>query len=274
MKQGVAGIHSRILTTDTTGVRRSSTPASPSEEGEELEDFVFGGREGLVGDQLELDVQAGFDFGEEIRFFFGEEMGERGADADPDGFARGVEVGGGEEGPAQVEGDGQVGLHAAGAATAGAGLGQGLFEVAPGALAGDLDQAELGDLEQAGPGAVLRKLRLEALEDLAAVLRVFHVDEIHDEDASEVPQADLPRDLGDRFEVRLEDRVFERVAANELAGVDVDRDERFGLVDDDRYPGSERDPVLQGVLELRLDAEPLEERLRLFVQPDAGHELR
>ena len=73
-------------------------------------------------------------------------------------------------------------------------------------------------------------------------------------------QADLPRDLGHRFEVRREDRVLERVLADELPGVDVDRDERLRLLDDERASRGQLDPALQGVLDLRLDAERLEER--------------
>ena len=146
-----------------------------------------------------------------------------------------------QERPAQVERHRQVRLHAA-AARAGAGTRQDLLEVAAGALAGDLDQAELGDLEDARAGAVPGQLLLEPLEHLAAVLGILHVDEVHDEDAAEVAQADLPGDLGDRLEVRREDRLLERVAADEPSRVDVDRDERLGLVDDDRAAGGERAP--------------------------------
>ncbi len=54
---------------------------------------------------------------------------------------------------------------------------------------------------------------------------------------------------------------IEVLLADVFAGVDVDRDERFGLVDDDRPARWKRHPALQGVLDLRLDAEGLEERL-------------
>ena len=87
--------------------------------------------------------------------------------------------------------------------------------------------------------------------DLAAVLGVLHVDEVHDEEPAEVAQPDLPRDLGDRLEVRREDRLLEVVLADELARVDVDRDEGLGLVDHDRAARGEVHPALQRVLDLR-----------------------
>ena len=48
--------------------------------------------------------------------------------------------------------------------------------------------------------------------------------------------------------------------ADEAAGVDVDRDQRLGLVDDEVAARLEPDLALERVLDLRLDAESLEER--------------
>jgi hypothetical protein len=97
---------------------------------------------------------------------------------------------------------------------------------------------------------------------------------VHDEDPAQVAQADLPGDLDDRFEVRREDRLLERVAADELSGVDVDRDEGLRLVDDDRPAGGKVHPGLQRALDLLLDAEPLEEGLGVFVELHARHQIR
>jgi len=54
------------------------------------------------------------------------------------------------------------------------------------------------------------------------VFLVFHVDEIDDDDAAEVAQAQLPRDGLRRLQVGLEDRVVEVARADETAGIDVD----------------------------------------------------
>ena len=98
-----------------------------------------------------------------------------------------------------------------------AGARQDALEVAARALARELDQAELRDRQHARARAVPRELRLEALEDLAAVLGLLHVDEVDDEQAAEVPQADLPRDLRNGLEVRREHRLLEAVLADEAA---------------------------------------------------------
>jgi hypothetical protein len=74
------------------------------------------------------------------------------------------------------------------------------------------------------------------------LLALVHVDEVDDDDAAEVAQANLADDLGDGVEVGLDDGVFEaRRLADVLAGVDVDGDQRFGLVDDDGAAGLEPD---------------------------------
>src|SRR6266540_4440096 len=239
-----------------------------------LQSFVVLGREGVVFDEVELDLEPPLDLGEELRFLLRQQPGQGGPNAQADSLTRGVEAGRGEESPAQVQGDREVRLDAAGAAAAGAGAGQDLLQVAAGALSGDLDQAELRDLEEARAGAVFGQLLFELFDHLAAVLRVFHVDEVHDEDAAQVTQADLPRDLGDRLKVRREDRLFERVAADELSRVDVDRDEGLRLVDDNRPAGGEVHPGLQSTLDLSFDAKTLEEGSGAFVELDARREIR
>ncbi len=63
---------------------------------------------------------------------------------------------------------------------------------------------------------------------------------------AEIAQTNLTNDLGNGVKVGLDDGVFEpRRFADKLAGVDVDRDESFGLVDDDRAAGLEPDLAAQ-----------------------------
>src|SRR5665213_1472375 len=62
--------------------------------------------------------------------------------------------------------------------------------------------------------------------------------------------------------------------ADELARVDVDRDQGFGLVDDDRAAGLEPDLGTQGLVDLFGDAELLEEWGLLGVELDAADERR
>ena len=108
---------------------------------------------------------------------------------------------------------------------------------------------------------------------LVAVLALVHVDEVDDDDAAEVAQPDLANDLGDGIEVGLDDGVLEpRRLADVLAGVDVDRDQRLGLVDDDGSAGLEPDLRPQRLVDLFGDAELLEERRLLGVELDAPDE--
>ncbi len=78
-----------------------------------------------------------------------------------------------------------------------------------------------------------------------------------------------------RFEVRLDDGVFEarRAAAHVLAGVDVDGDERFGVVDDDVPAGLEPHFRAQRFVEVLLNAELLEDRRFLGVELHAADQL-
>src|SRR5262249_29342943 len=102
----------------------------------------------------------------------------------------------------------------------------GLVEEPPEALARALprhfDEPELRD-------AIERRLRLVLLEQIfetAAHLlsraRSIHVDEVENDETAEISEAELVGDLFDRFEVRLEDRLFVilRALADVAAGVD------------------------------------------------------
>ena len=81
--------------------------------------------------------------------------------------------------------------------------------------------------------AVVLQRILEAPLDRAIVAGFLHVDEIDDDQAGEVAQAQLARDFVGRLEIGAQRRVLDIVLARRAAGIDVDRDQRFGLVDDD-----------------------------------------
>jgi hypothetical protein len=102
------------------------------------------------------------------------------------------------------------------------------------ALAGDGDEAKVVELENLGGGAVGFERFFEGGENLEAVLALVHIDEVDDDDAAQIPQANLTHDLRHRIEVGFDDGVFKaRRLADVFAGVDVDGDEGFSLVDDD-----------------------------------------
>src|SRR5690606_8517883 len=60
----------------------------------------------------------------------------------------------------------------------GAGLGEVLQQAGGDVLAGHLDQAQLGDVEDLGAGLVLGERLLELAENQLLVLLLFHVDEV------------------------------------------------------------------------------------------------
>ena len=67
-----------------------------------------------------------------------------------------------------------------------------------------------------------------------AVVADLHVDEVDDDDAADVAQAQLLGDLLGRLEVVVEHRLLEARRADVLAGVDVDHRQRLGVLDDQR----------------------------------------
>ena len=111
--------------------------------------------------------------------------------------------------------------------------------------------------------------RFELGQHRVAVVGVLHVDEVDDDDAAEVAQAQLPRDDLRRLEVGLEDRFVEAAAADEAAGVDVDGRHRLGLVEDQVAARLEIDATRQGLLDLFLDAVEIEQRALADIVRDA-----
>ena len=102
-------------------------------------------------------------------------------------------------------------------------------------------------------------------EHRVPVLVGVHVDEVDDDDAAEVAQAQLPRDHLRGLEVGLEDRVVEVAPADEAAGVDVDRGQRLGLVDDEIAARLQIDAARERLLDLVLDAVEIEQRALALV---------
>src|SRR2546422_7997285 len=171
--------------------------------------------------------------------------------------------------------DGGHRLHHAGAGAIRAGLAEDALESLLGALAGDGHQAEFVEGKHLGRGAVGFEGGVERGHDLLAVAALLHVNEVHDDDAAEVAQTDLPDDFLDGFEIGLDDGVFEArgAFADVFAGVDVNGHERFGVVDDDVAAGFQPHFRAQGLVQLLLDAELLEDGRVFGVELDAADHL-
>src|SRR5688572_20241062 len=98
---------------------------------------------------------------------------------------------------------------------------------------------------------------------------LLHVDEVHDDQAAEIPKPDLPSDFSGRLEIHgVDDVLLVATAVLVRAGVHVDGDERFRFVDDDFAPARKRHLALTRLLDLALDIEALEDRDAVLVERD------
>jgi hypothetical protein len=97
------------------------------------------------------------------------------------------------------------------------------------------------------------------------ILPALHVDEIADDQAADISQAQLARDLVSGFEVGLEDRFFHIAAALVAPGVYVDGHQRLGFVDHNVAAAFQPDLAVKGVVDLFLHAEGFKDRRRAIV---------
>ena len=145
----------------------------------------------------------------------------------------------------------------AGAAAMRAGDEAGLGERRAQPLAAHLQQAEMADMADLDARAVvLQRLLQPALDHATLCLRALHVDEVDDDQPGEVAQPQLPRHLVGGLEVGAQRRLLDAALARRAARVDVDGDQRLGLVDDQVAAGAELHRRRQHRVELRLDLVP------------------
>jgi hypothetical protein len=84
-----------------------------------------------------------------------------------------------------------------------------------------------------GLGTVARQGPLERGQHRAAVRLIAHVDEVDDDDAAEITQAQLSRNGHGGLQIRAENGLLKISVADERARVDVDGGHRLRLVDDE-----------------------------------------
>ncbi len=105
------------------------------------------------------------------------------------------------------------------------------------ALARQLKQAKTADLAGLHACAVVMQCIAQAVFHFALVLGRLHVNEVDHDQAAQVAQAQLAGDLVGGFAVGAESRFLDVAALGGAAGVDVNRHQRFGVVDDDSAAG-------------------------------------
>ena len=155
----------------------------------------------------------------------------------------------------------------AGTAWAGdiAGFGKGRAQ----ALAGEFHQAKAANLAHLDAGAVETQRIAQAIFHFTLIALVFHVDEVDDNQATEVTQAELASQFFSGFKVRFECRFFNIRTFGRATGVDVDCNQRFGVVNDNGAARRQIDLTTKGCFDLVLDLETGKKRHIVVVALDA-----
>ncbi len=208
----------------------------------------------------ETSAVAAFEFDEELFVFGAEAVEDFRADGDEDVvIAVRVFLEDRVETALDFDRHGFGGFEAAVACAGGAGVVDGGAEAFVEPLSGHFHEAERGDGEDLGFGFVAAEPILHDFVDGLLIAAVFHVDEVDDDETAHVAEAELAGDFLGGFEVGLEDGFFEVIGALITAGVDVDGEEGLGFVDDDVAAAFEPDLAEEGVIDLFLDAEVVED---------------
>ena len=137
----------------------------------------------------------------------------------------------------------------------------------------DRHQAKIVELKHLRWRAVVAEFLFESLHHTLAVTALVHIDEVDDDDAAQIAQTHLAHDLLDGVDVRLHDGVFEASGfANVLSGVDVDRDQRLGLIDDDVATALQPDFRFERFVDFLVEAELIIKRRLFGIKFDALHQ--
>ena len=132
-------------------------------------------------------------------------------------------------------------------------------------LARHFEQSEMADAADLDARTIEAQRVLDAAFDGAIVALFLHVDEIDDDQAGEIAQLELTGNFVGSFEVGVERRFLDRKLAGRFARVDVDRDQRFRLVDDEVAAGTQIDERTEHRVQLLLDLVFVEQRLRITI---------
>src|SRR5689334_4469941 len=104
---------------------------------------------------------------------------------------------------------------------------------------------------------------LHQTEDRLLIFAALHVDKIGYDQTANISESELTRDFIGRLQVRLQNRFL--AAAFISAGVHVDRDQRFGLIDDDVTAAAQPNLAMKCIVDLFLDPERFKDRFSAVV---------
>ena len=108
-------------------------------------------------------------------------------------------------------------------------------------LAAQFQKSETRKFAHLHAGAVFFERVAQDVFNIALVFRIFHVDEVDDDQTAQVAQAHLTCDLFSGFHIGFERGVFNIRAACGARRVDVDGNQGFGVVDHNRTAGRQAD---------------------------------
>ena len=164
------------------------------------------------------------------------------------------------------------------AAAAWAGDGGAFAQCGLQALAAHFHQAELADGAELHAGAVLAQRVAQAVFHFAAVLRLFHVDEVDHDQAAQVAQAHLAGHFVGGFQVGARGGFLDVAALDGAGRVHVHRHQRFGVVDHDGATRGQLHGAGIGRFDLVLDLEAAEQggvvAVALHAGGMLGHDVR
>ena len=141
-------------------------------------------------------------------------------------------------------------------------------------LARQLHQSEARNLSGLHPSPVVMQRVLATLLDFALVLCAFHVDEVDDDQAAEITQAHLAGHFVGGFKVGAKRGLLDIGALGGPGRVDVDRDQRFGMVDHDRAARGQGNQSRISGLDLMLNLKAGKQRRMVAVAFDASDHVR
>ena len=145
------------------------------------------------------------------------------------------------------------------------------------ALTRQFQQTKARQLAHLHPSAVVLQDFAQAVFHIALILDVFHVDEIDHDQAAQVTQTELTRNFFRRFHIGFEGGFFDIGALGGARRVDVDRHQRFGMVDHNRPARRQLYAARERGFDLVFNLEAREQRhlvlVQLYAPQGVGHDV-
>ncbi len=137
-----------------------------------------------------------------------------------------------------------------------------------GALPCHFHQTESRDRQDMCPGLVAAEAVTHPLVDSLLILAILHVNEIHDNESADIPEAKLAGNLVGGLHVGLEEGLVHVLAPLVSTGIHINGDHGLGLVNNEVSSAWEPDLAQKGAVNLALDGEIVEDRLLPAVMVD------